>query len=53
MTVAIIPAKGHSRRLADKNMRQFCDFPLVAWSIFQARYSKLIDKVYVTTDDAL
>lgn len=48
--VAIIPAKGHSRRVPNKNMRFFNGRPLVAWTIEQALKSRLVDEVYVSTD---
>jgi len=46
----IIPAKGHSTRLPGKNIKLFCGHPLVAWSIVQGRYAKLVDEVWVSTD---
>ena len=51
MTAAIIIARGGSKRLPRKNVRQFCGLPLVAWSIIQAKYSWLIDWVFLSTDD--
>jgi pseudaminic acid cytidylyltransferase len=51
MNVAIIPARGGSKRLPRKNIRMFCGKPLVAWSIIQALNSYFIDDVYVSTDD--
>lgn len=51
MTIASIPARGGSRRIPRKNVKLFCGHPLVAWSIWQAKNSKLIDKVLVSTDD--
>jgi CMP-N,N'-diacetyllegionaminic acid synthase len=51
MTIAIIPARGGSVRLPRKNVLPFCGHPLIAWSIMQARTARLIDKVYVITDD--
>tara|TARA_Y100000310_G_scaffold271862_1_gene286564 strand:+ start:608 stop:1408 length:801 start_codon:yes stop_codon:yes gene_type:complete len=52
MTAAIIIAKGHSRRLAGKNLLPFCGKPLFVWSVIQAQCSHLIDEVYVSTDSA-
>ena len=49
--VAIIIARGGSRRLPRKNVLNFCGKPLVAWSIIQAVNSHLIDGVYLSTDD--
>jgi CMP-N,N'-diacetyllegionaminic acid synthase len=51
MHVAIIPARGGSKRLPRKNIRMFCGKPLIAWSILQALNSYFIDDVYVSTDD--
>jgi len=48
--VCIIPAKGFSRRVPQKNIKDFCGKPLLAWSIIQARCSKLITDVYVSTE---
>lgn len=49
--IAIIPARGGSKRIPRKNLRPLCGVPLVAWSIRAARDSKLISEVYVSTDD--
>jgi len=51
MTIAIICARGGSRRLPRKNVKEFCGLPLVAWTIIQAKTSYLVDKTFVTTDD--
>lgn len=48
--VAIIPARSGSKGIKDKNIIDFCGKPLLAWSIQQAKYSKRIDAVYVSTD---
>jgi len=47
----IIPARGGSRRIPGKNIMQFCGKPLIAWSIEQARASKHIEDIYVSSDD--
>jgi len=49
-TTMIIPAKGFSRRIPEKNLRPFCGLPLVAWGVIQGQCSKLVDEVIVTTD---
>lgn len=49
--VCIIPARGGSKGLARKNIRQVWGHPLVAWPIAAARACKLIDHVILTTDD--
>jgi len=50
MTIAVITARGGSTRTPNKNGRLFCGVPLLAWSIIQAKNSKEIDEVFLTTD---
>ena len=50
-SVAIIPARGGSKRIPKKNIKDFFGKPLIAYSIEVALASKLFDKVIVTTDD--
>lgn len=49
--VALIPARGGSKRLPRKNVLPLRGFPLIQWSIAVAHRSKLIDEVIVSTDD--
>ena len=49
--VAIIPARGGSKRIPRKNIKDFHGKPLIAYSIEVALKSKLFDKVIVSTDD--
>lgn len=49
--VAIIPARGGSKGIPRKNVKDFCGKPLLAWSILQAKKSPAIDSVWVTSDD--
>ena len=49
--VAIIPARGGSKRIPRKNIKDFFGKPLIAYSIEIALKSKLFDKVIVSTDD--
>jgi len=49
--VAIIPARGGSKRIPRKNIKEFHGKPLIAYSIEVALASKLFDKVIVSTDD--
>lgn len=49
--VAIIPARGGSKRIPRKNIKMFHGKPLIAYSIEVALASQLFDKVVVTTDD--
>lgn len=48
--IAVIPARGGSKRLPGKNIRQLGDKPLIAWSIEAAKTSKYIDRVIISTD---
>ena len=48
--VAIIPARGGSKSVPNKNIRPLGDKPLMAWSIEIAHAAELIDAVVVTTD---
>jgi len=48
--LAIIPARGGSKGLPDKNIKLLCGKPLIGWTISQAKASKYIDEIFVTTD---
>jgi len=51
-TIAIIPARGGSKRLPEKNIKLLGDIPLLAHSILYAKQnSTIIDEVYVSTND--
>ena len=50
MNIAIIPARGGSKRIPNKNINEFCGKPIIAWSIEAAIKTKLFDKVIVSTD---
>ena len=50
MNIAIIPARGGSKRLPKKNIRDFLGKPIIAYSIEAAISSGLFDKVLVSTD---
>ena len=49
--VAIIPARGGSKRIPRKNIKDFHGKPLIAYSIEAALASGLFEKVLVSTDD--
>lgn len=49
--IAIIPARGGSKGLPGKNIRPLLGKPLIAWTIEQAKQSKYIDEIFVSTDD--
>lgn len=51
MNVAIIPARGGSKRIPRKNIKEFCGKPMIAWSIEAAQKSGVFDRVIVSTDD--
>ena len=51
-SVAIIPARGGSKRIPRKNIKSFHGKPLIAYSIQTVLSSGLFDKVIVSTDDA-
>ena len=51
MRVAVIPARGGSKRIPRKNIREFAGKPIIAWPISVALDSGLFDKVIVSTDD--
>lgn len=50
--LAIIPARGGSKRIPRKNIRNFCGKPIITYSISAALSSRLFDEVMVSTDDA-
>ncbi|MGJ0359088.1 cytidylyltransferase domain-containing protein [Aliarcobacter cryaerophilus] len=49
--LAIIPARGGSKRLPRKNILDLCGKPLISWSIEAALKSKYVSKVVVSSDD--
>jgi N-acylneuraminate cytidylyltransferase len=49
-TIALIPARGGSQGLPEKNIRNIFGKPLIAWSIEQARASSSVKDVYVSTN---
>lgn len=51
MNLAVIPARGGSKRIARKNIKLFCGKPMLAWSIEAAKRSGCFDTVVVSTDD--
>lgn len=51
MNITIIPARGGSEGIPGKNIINIAGKPLIAWSIEQATNSKLVDVVYVSTDN--
>ena len=51
MIVCVIPARGGSKRIPRKNVRDFCGMPMIAYSIIAAQRSNLFDAVVVSTED--
>ena len=50
-SVAIIPARGGSKRIPRKNIRLFAGKPIITYSIAAAAESGLFDRIIVSTDD--
>ena len=51
MNVAVIPARGGSKRISRKNIREFCGKSIIAWPIEVAKQSKLFEHILVSTDN--
>jgi len=49
--IAVIPARGGSKRIPRKNIKPFCGKPMIAWSIEAAQASECFDRIVVSTDD--
>jgi len=52
MNIAIIPARGGSKRIKNKNIKIFCGKPMISYSINEAKKTKLFDKIIVSTDSS-
>lgn len=52
MNICLIPARGGSKRIPRKNIRDFCGKPMIGWSIEAAQKARCFDRVIVSTDDA-
>lgn len=50
--LAVITARGGSKRLPRKNVRHLGTMPLIAWTIMAARESRFLDRFILSTDDA-
>ncbi len=48
--VAVIPARGGSKRIPDKNIKPFCGKPIIAYSIEAAKNAGIFDRIIVSTD---
>ena len=51
MKIAVIPARGGSKRIPRKNIKDFCGKPMIVWSIEAAKSCGLFDYIIVSTDD--
>lgn len=51
MNIAIIPARGGSKRIPRKNVRPFCGRPMMGWAIDSVRASALFERIIISTDD--
>ncbi|MFV1467692.1 pseudaminic acid cytidylyltransferase [Idiomarina sp. HB] len=51
MNIAVIPARGGSKRIPRKNLKEFCGKPMIAWAIEAAKASGCFDDIIVSTDD--
>ena len=52
MKLAVIPARGGSKRIPRKNIKLFGGKPMISWSIEAAQATGLFDRIIVSTDDA-
>ena len=50
MRLAVIPARGGSKRIPKKNMAPFCGKPMIAYALEAAADSGMFDKIHVSTD---
>jgi pseudaminic acid cytidylyltransferase len=51
MNIAVIPARGGSKRIPRKNIKNFCGKPMIAYAVGAAKKSGLFEHVVVSTDD--
>jgi len=51
MRLCVIPARGGSKRIPRKNIKDFCGKPMIAWSIEAAIKSQCFNRIVVSTDD--
>jgi N-acylneuraminate cytidylyltransferase len=51
VNLAVIPARGGSKRIPRKNIKPFCGKPIIAWSIEAAKASGCFERIIVSTDD--
>lgn len=51
MKIVVIPARGGSKRIPKKNIKQFHGIPIISYAIKAAQESEIFDAIYVSTDD--
>jgi len=51
LKLCVIPARGGSKRIPKKNIKNFCGKPIISWPIIAAIKSKCFDRIIVSTDD--
>jgi CMP-N-acetylneuraminic acid synthetase len=51
MILGVIPARGGSKGIPKKNIKQICGKPLIAWTIEAAHQSRYLDRFVVSTED--
>jgi len=51
--IAVIPARGGSKRIPQKNIRPFCGRPMISYPLETARQSGLFDLIHVSTEDTV
>ena len=51
-TICIIPARGKSKRIPNKNIKKFLNKPLVSHVIDEAKKSNCFSNIFVTTDSS-
>ena len=51
MKIALIPARGGSKRIPRKNIRTFRELPMIAWSIRAAQLAGCFDRIIISTED--
>ena len=51
MKIAIIPARGNSKRIKRKNIKKFYNKPIIQWTIEKLKKSKLFDLIIVSSED--
>ena len=50
MNIALVPARGGSKSIKNKNIKLFLKKPLIYWTLLSLEKSNIIDEVYLATD---